>query len=61
MTSMTKIALKGRPQFVVGRDHGWVFFQQTMIELGEQMYGSDMGKVHLAQKIFIRWLERMMR
>ena len=54
MTSMTIIALKGRPQFVVGRDHGWVFVQQTMVELGEQMYGSDMGKVHLAQKIFIR-------
>ena len=57
---MTIIALKGRPQFVVSRDHSRVFVQQTMVELGEQMNGSDMGKVHQVQKIFIRWLERMM-
>ena len=43
---MTIIALKGRPQFVVGREHSGVFVQQTMVELGEQMNGSDMGKVH---------------
>ena len=40
------IALKGRPQFVIGRnvdgrEHRRVFIPQTMVELDEQINGSD--------------------
>ena len=35
------IVIKGRPQFGASSDHGRVFIPQTMVELGEQIKGSD--------------------
>ncbi|KAL5467172.1 hypothetical protein EMCRGX_G031364 [Ephydatia muelleri] len=35
------IVVKGRPQFGTSSDHGRVFIPQTMVELGEQIKGSD--------------------